>query len=88
VDLVQLVPEALHVQVVHLGLPELVELLVLVDLLPVLVEHPVVLQVELLHLVLLVVVQVLVVAVAAVAQPVLLVRVDHVALQRLESLRE
>jgi hypothetical protein len=88
VDLVQLVPEALHVQVVHLGLPELVELLVLVDLLPVLVEHPVVLQVELLHLVLLVVVQVLAVAVAAVAQPVLLVRVDHVALQRLESLRE
>jgi hypothetical protein len=88
VDLVQLVPVALHVQVDHLDLLVLVELLVQVDLLLVLAEHLVVHQLEHLVLVLLEVVQVLAVAVAAVALLELSVRVAHAAHRRLESLRE
>jgi hypothetical protein len=88
VDLVQLVQVALHVQVDHLDLLVLVELLVQVDLLLVLAEHLVVHQLEHLVLVLREVVLVLVVAVAAVAQRELSVRVAHAAHQRLESLRE
>jgi hypothetical protein len=88
VDLVQLVPVALHVQVDHLDLLVLVEVLVQVDLLLVLVEHLVVHQLVHLVLVLLEVVLVLVVAVAAVAQRELSVKVALVAHQRLENLRE
>jgi hypothetical protein len=88
VDHVLLVPVAHLVQVVHLALLVLVDLLVQVDSLHVQVVRLLVLQVEPLHLVLLVVVRVLVVVVAVAARLELSVRVDHVTLQRLESLRE
>jgi hypothetical protein len=88
VDHVQLVLVAHHVQVVHLVLLVLVDLLVQVDLLHVQVVHLRVLQEVLQDLVLQVAVQVLVVVVAVAVRLVLSVRVDLVTLQRLESQRE